>query len=290
MKTCFSRARASKICLYIFSILVYTLVIVGFIQCNKSEEYRFDTSYNKALTQDVLMADLNYRNVFYMIYKLSLDTSLLRKGSGFLDSAWVMQNGGIWVLAFDSTRRVPDGSIRSGQIQLDWTAPLTDTGSVANVRLHKYRVNGKNISGSLKIYQLSINVLKFKMDIDSGIIRMKGQVRYNGSFILRRSSGASTQYTWGDDIFRILGNAEGRGAENDRFRYSTTDTLTWRFPCRYLSGGGGLIEMPDFEINRIEIEYAKVNECSGAVSVTYQSKPANGAIRKIKTETLSINF
>lgn len=275
--------------------LVITVgLIFLFTACNKSEEYRFDTSYNKATTLDALMAEHNFRSVFMLAYKLSLDTALLRQGGGFLDSAWVSGSGKHWLMVFDSGRRVPDGSIRSGKIKLEWLAPLTDSGALAIIRFDKYRVNGKDIEGKIKISQLDYPSLKFSLEIDSGRITLhypsKGLVSYQGSFFLRRYEGASTFYDWWDDKYKIYGQASGRGAESDRFRFSTSDSLHWSFICRFLSGGMGLLEMPDFEINQTEIEYPLVNECSGALKATFKVKPANGAIRKISTQNLSIIF
>jgi len=272
----------------IISVGLFSLLMA----CNKSEEYRFDTSYNKVVTLEALMSEHNYRSVFMLLYKLSIDTALLRQGSGFLDSARVTGNGKNWVLVFDSLRRVPDGSVRSGQIKVEWTGPLTDSGAMAVVKFGNYKVNGKKVDGTIKIRQLSYPSLKYNVSIDSGNIAVsnpfKGLVRYQGSFFLRRYTGASTPYNWGDDVFKIYGQASGRGSESDRFTFSTTDSLHWRFSCRYLSGGNGLIEMPDFEINQTAIEYPLANECSGALRATYKIKPANGAVRKLSTESLSI--
>ncbi len=262
------------------------------LACNKSEDYRFDTSYNRGTALDALMAEHNFRSVFMLAYKLSLDTSLLRQVGGFLDSAWVSGSGTHWVMVFDSGRVVPDGSRRSGKIQLEWLAPLTDSGAVAIIKFDKYRVNGKDIDGKIKISQIAYPSLKYQMQIDSVRITIHyprlSQVRYQGSFFLRRYEGASTPYNWGDDVFKLYGQASGRGSESDRFTFTTTDSLHWHFNCRYLSGGNGLIEMPDFEINQTAIEYPLVKECSSVLRATYKIKSANGAVRKVSSENLSI--
>lgn len=281
---------ALKISLVLISAVLFLLMN----SCGKNEEFRFDTSYNKATSLNFLLAEHNYRSIFLLLYKLSLDTALLNKGSGFIDSAFVTGNDNNWILTFDENLKVPDGSIRSGQIVVEWTAPLADSGAVANVSFKNYIVNQKSITGKLIIKQLAYPALKYRVEIDSGIITENNPeesvVRYQGSFFLRRYAGASTTYNWGDDIFKIYSQAQGRGVESDRFIFSTIDSLHWRFNCRYLSGGVGLLEMLDFEINQVEMEYPQLNECSGVLKVTYKIKPANGAIRKVSSNNLTIYF
>ncbi|MDK2908947.1 MAG: hypothetical protein PWR20_514 [Bacteroidales bacterium] len=281
---------AVKISLVLISIGLFLLLN----SCGKNEEFRFDTSYNKATSLDFLMAEHNYRSIFLLLYKLSMDTATLNKGSGFIDSAYVTGKGNNWVFTFDENKKVPDGSTRSGQIVVEWTAPLVDSGAVANVSFKNYTVNQKDITGSLIIRQLAYRALKYKVEIDSGVITKNSPeisvVRYEGSFFLRRYAGASTTYNWGDDIFKIYSQAQGRGSESDRFSFSSVDSLQWRLSCRFLSGGLGLLEMPDFEINQIEMEYPQLNECSGVLKVTYKIKPANGAIRKVLSQNLAIYF
>lgn len=273
---------------------LWTAIVLAGISCNKSEEYRFDTSYNKATTLEFLMAEHVYRDVFRQVYRLSCDTALLNQGTGIADSALISGVGEDWVIDYGAGKKTPDGSMRAGKILIRWNAPLIDSGAQAQVTFQNYTINGKEVSGILKIRQLRYKSLKFSVNIDTAQIALndtyKRKVQYTGSYEMRRSSGANTPLKWWDDVFRVYGQASGRGADFDRFTYSTTDTLTLRFPCRYLSGGLGLLEMPDFEINQIEMEYPLVSECSGAIRVTYKSKQANGATRKISTGVLTVSF
>lgn len=269
------------------------LLITG-VSCNKSEEYRFDTSYNKATTLEFLMADHVFRDIFRQVYRLSCDTALLNKGTGMMDSAHISGSDGVWVIDYGVGKKSPDGSLRAGKILIDWNVPLIDSGALAQVTFQGYMINGKKISGKFSINQLRYKTLKYTATIDTAQILLNDtynrKVQYAASYELRRSAGAKTPLTWWDDVFRIYGQAEGRGADHDRFFYSTTDTLTLRFPCRYLSGGMALLEMPDFEINQIEMEYPLVSECSGAIKATYKSKQANGATRKISSGVLTVSF
>lgn len=273
---------------------LWTAIALGGITCNKPEEYRFDTSYNKATTLEFLMAEHVYRDVFRQVYRLSCDTALLNHGTGIVDSALISGVGEDWVIDYGAGKKTPDGTLRAGKILIRWNVPLVDSGAQAQVTFQNYTINGKEIFGKLKINQLRYKSLKFAVNVDTAHIALNDKyqrkVQYSGSYELRRSAGANTPLAWWDDVFRVYGQASGRGADFDRFTYSTTDTLTLRFPCRYLSGGLALLEMPDFEINQIEMEYPLVSECSGAVRVTYKSKQANGATRKISTGVLTVSF
>ncbi|NLH52907.1 MAG: hypothetical protein GX459_08695 [Bacteroidales bacterium] len=269
------------------------LALIG-ISCNKSEEYRFDTSFNKATTIDFLMAEHISRDVFRQVYSISYDTTLLNQGSGIVDSALITKVGEEWVIDYGVGKKTPDGTQRAGKILIHWNAPLIDSGAQAQVSFQGYMINGKEISGKIKIKQLQFKTLKFSLNIDTVQIALNDtyhrKVQYTGSYSLKRSAGANTPLTWWDDVFRIYGQASGRGADYDRFVYSTIDTLSLRFPCRYLSEGRALLEMPDFEINQMEMEYPLLSECSGAIRVTYKSKQSNGATRKIGTSVLTVSF
>jgi len=270
---------------------ILLILIAG--ACTKTEEYRFDISYNKTTTQEFLMADAIFTDFFRMAHKASIDTQLIRTGQGLVDSAVVYLAGDTYVFDYGISKRCPDGSRRSGSFRIYWTAPLTDTGSYILIEPDSLKINEKNIYGEVEIQRNnSTSKPEITFRTKNGMIALNDiynrHITYTSHYFLEFKKGFSTPHHPTDDVFRYYGTASGTSSEFDRYQYKIKDTLTLRYICRYPRGGSAELIMPDFEINTAELNYLKESECSSIVNVEFWGILPNGA--KKKSEKLNLNI
>lgn len=276
-----------------FLLVAGITVIV--IACTKTEEYRFDVSYNRNTTQEFLMADAIFADFFRMAHKASVDTQLLRTGQGMIDSAVVYVAGDSYVFDYGLSKRCPDGSRRSGSFRMYWTAPLTDTGSYILIEPDSLKINEKNIFGEVEISRNNSTTKPLiTLQTKNGWIALNDiydrHITYASQYFFEFKKGFSTPLYLTDDVFRYYGTASGTSSAFDRYQYRVIDTLILRYICRYPRGGTAELIMPDFEINTAELNYLKDNECSSVVSAEFWGILPNGAKKKSEKVNLNISY
>lgn len=274
-------------------IIPIALSLLFITSCKDKEEYRFDTSYNKETIRDFLSADAIYLNLFRHAYQLSFDTSILKSGEGIIDSAFIKKQGEEWLFTYKDEQACPDGSKRSGQFKIHWDAPLSDSNAQLTIFPQGLYINNKKIGGLITITRSTQFQAVFRMKVDTASISFdlpgyseKKKIQYTGAYTYRWEKGSSTPYNIFDDVLLLTGTASGRGKEFDRFFFTTLDTLTYSFTCRYPRGGKASLQMPDLEINQIDLDYQKANECSALVVATLWGLLPNGS----KTQNEKVNF
>jgi len=275
-------------------LILIAMAILCLTACKDKEEYRFDTSYNKQAISDFLTADAIYRDLFRQAYQLSFDTSILKKGEGIIDSAIVKKQGEEWIFTYDKEQNCPDGSKRSGQFRIHWNAPLSDSNAQLTIFPQGLTINEKRIGGQINITRISKPKVFYRVKVDTGSIvagySKKQRIQYSSNYKYYWQKGSQTPYDIYDDVLYMYGIASGRGREFDRFIYVTLDTLTYRFICHYPRGGKALFQMPDFEINQMDLDYQKANECSAVVKATLWGLLPNGSKTKDEVVYFTISY
>lgn len=278
------------------ALILTVFALLTVYSCSDKEDYRFDTTYNKNTTQEFLNSDALFVDFFRLAYKASMDTSLLNNANSLIDSARVtMADSAHVVFSYGNSMKCPDGTVRSGQILLEWNSPLTDSAARITMQPQNLIINGKTITGNIVIRRTLLGYRPaFTYQISEGIIALNDtfqkQIHYACNYLFEFRKGSETPYTLLDDVFKISGNAQGKGTQYDRFTYQTTDTLTLKMTCRYLRGGKAEMVMPDFEINTADIDYLKAEECSAIVNVEFWGVTPNGAKKRSESTKLTISI
>jgi hypothetical protein len=136
-----------------------------------------------------------------------------------------------------------DGHLRSGKINIEYTARLIYPGAVATTSFDGFYIDSVHVEGTHKITNTSNGTTNRQFTIE---VRDAKLTRPNGDYTKWKSDKVITQIEglmtadFHDDVFSVTGSAEGQVKKGNLlvgWSSSITEALIKRFTCRWIVKG-----------------------------------------------------
>ena len=127
------------------------------------------------------------------------------------------------------------GHLKRGEIIIIYNKFLYDMNSIISTTFSDFYINNNLLQGSMTSENSGINQqgnLEFNLEINNMSLNTEnGIINLNGAFTKELVSGSSSQYQYLDNIYHVLGSAEGNSVNNNNFIINITDTLKYNLSC-----------------------------------------------------------
>ena len=127
------------------------------------------------------------------------------------------------------------GSLKKGQIIIIYNYFIYNINSIVSTTFSDFYINNNLLQGSMTSENSGINQqgnLEFNLEINNMSLNTEnGIINLNGAFTKELVSGSSSQYQYLDNIYHVLGSAEGNSVNNNNFIINITDTLKYNLSC-----------------------------------------------------------
>ena len=127
------------------------------------------------------------------------------------------------------------GHLKRGEIIIIYNKFLYDINSIISTTFSDFYINNNLLQGSMTSENSGINQqgnLEFNLEINNMSLNTEnGIINLNGAFTKELVSGSSSQYQYLDNIYHVLGSAEGNSVNNNNFIINITDTLKYNLSC-----------------------------------------------------------
>ena len=127
------------------------------------------------------------------------------------------------------------GHLKRGEIIIIYNKFLYDMNSIISTTFSDFYINNNLLQGSMTSENSGINQqgnLEFNLEINNMSLNTEnGIINLNGAFTKELVSGSSSQYQYLDNIYHVLGSAEGNSVNNNNFIINITETLKYNLSC-----------------------------------------------------------
>ena len=127
------------------------------------------------------------------------------------------------------------GHLKRGEIIIIYNKFLYDINSIISTTFSDFYINNNLLQGSMTSENSGVNQegnLEFNLEINNMSLNTEnGIINLNGTFTKELVSGSSSQYQYLDNIYHVLGSAEGNSVNNNNFSINITDTLKYNLSC-----------------------------------------------------------
>jgi hypothetical protein len=145
------------------------------------------------------------------------------------------------------------GHTRSGMAKITITGWMRRPGSMKTVELFDYYINGIKVEGTKTVSNDGFNNngnLTFTAVLEGGKLTIPTED--GGSIIVTKEFTRYKEWVEGmktknfyDDVFYILGSAEGSNYKQQQYRRTITYRLEWAASCKFMKSGTVVIEHGD---------------------------------------------
>ncbi len=162
-----------------------------------------------------------------------------------------------------------DGKYRRGIIQISFTGPYKDSGTVITHTFSNYFVNDHQVMGTKTITNNGLDTngfLSYTVVVNGSIVKPNnaGTITWNSTRTRTWIAGMNTP-NWLDDVYLITGSATGTSAANISYSMVITTPLQKNIGCKHFVSG--VMEItPAGKPTRI-IDYGNGN-CDNIITIT----------------------
>ena len=165
------------------------------------------------------------------------------------------------------------GHLKRGEIIIIYNKFIYDMNSTISCTFSDFHINNNLLQGSMLSENTGLNQngnLEFNLEINGLSLNTEnGIINLNGTYTKELVSGFSSQYQYLDNIYKVLGSAEGNSVNNNDFSINITDTLKYKLSCFESSSciiSKGQISISPSLYNERILDYGEDN-CDCEVSV-----------------------
>jgi len=253
----------------------------------KKENKETDYNPNLVAAQCHVRANQVYADIFSMMHKAFLDTTLIRHGHAIIDTADVtfdtLPTLRIHVGYGDFFRMCPDGRVRRGGYIAGLSKWPGDSGCIANIRFLDHYVQDMKVEGHQAIAflgMISPGIPGYQYTVDSARITLLNDTTPTGSFSWKcffenyQTEGKGTMIT-ADDIFVQEGNSSGVDLNGKAFSTATLTghELVYDFNCPWFYSGMESFQTPGLEISEGQVDYGYESGCNRRVYFFFNGNP-----------------
>lgn len=264
-------------------VLLFTLL--SLISC---KEGTIETNYGPSLdvANSHALAENAYSRVFNIFYRVVSDSVLIISGQRNINGAvcYYTEDPQItYTIDYDTSfNNCPDRILRKGRIIASMESSFRQEGTEAILSFHNYSF----IENEGDTIRLDGNNSITYLGLEGGVFRTYEHIVYSGTLSVNDSLGADsmrweatrqiahiagmdTPTNFNDDVFSLLGNANGSAREGAVFASYIIDTLFNYFDCRWIRQGSIELETPGLDIKNGYIYYIGEDECQSQIIYTF---------------------
>ncbi len=273
-------------------IAFYCAVAFVFFSCTDEDTGVTDVDINQYAAESYLLSQAVYDDFFRVTAQVINNRSLNQQGTAIIDSAIVSRtNEGLTVDYGPEFQKGMDGRKRRGKYKMSfYGGSFTQVGGGVQIQLSDFYIAGnKRVYGTINILCDSIpqaNLLAYSFQVSNGLIvyqmDYEYEIGYSTDYTVLWKNLISTPDMLEDDTLFLIGKAEGRSYQFDRYFIDVLDTLIKPFACRWIDVGEVFMNMPDLDIDEVYLNYGDRNDttshCNNRVSFNAVGVNASGEV------------
>jgi hypothetical protein len=249
------------------SLLALLFLLGCFSSCKKNTTVDLNPNVNCA--NDVILSVSTFSNLFNLLIKSRLDSTISSTGTGMVDGVPVSYNLALkeYTLFFNGSV-FPDSVIRSGVIRMKATDDVLQAGSVITLTFQSYYEDYAPVEAIDTIVNMGINTdgkLEFYNHVTLASI---GQYVYGGTIRvgLHQYFIADGLLTPGRDItFYLKGTMSGMSSKGYAFSATIRDSLEDALSCPWIRSGIIDVYVPDSQVTQGYIDFVASDGCSDII-------------------------
>ncbi len=252
------------ICLTLF-------IAISYSSCRKNDR---DTDKETNSARDNSLAENAFAGVFKSIGEFTDSTSLLRVASCAtftVDSVGTTSWPKTLTINFGATNCLgADGNLRRGKIIASFTGRYRDSLTVITISLvgyyhnnnlvqvgtHTITNNGRNTAGNLS-YTIYVQ--------NASIVTSNGTISWSSNRTREWIAGESTISNPMDDVYSILGSANGTGVNGNGFNVTIYNPLIVAMNCQYIQQGA--LAVSPFHLSTRYVDFGS-GTCDNTATIT----------------------
>jgi len=127
------------------------------------------------------------------------------------------------------------GHIKRGEINIIYNQFLYNSGAIINTTFTDFYINNNLVQGTITLENNGFNEnsnLEFKLSVNNLSLNTEnGIINLTGEYSKELKNGYSTQYDYIDNLYHVIGSAEGNSVNNNSFSVVITDPLKYDLSC-----------------------------------------------------------
>lgn len=177
---------------------------------------------------------------------------------------------------FGAAGCMDNGHLKQGQIQAYFTGLYTDSTTVVTVTFINYMVDSNLVSGTITLTNMGQLAVGggdvMNMVVSSGRIDVPDPLHptwmeWSNDYNIEWTGGAATAGDPTDDVFSIMGTANGRGQKGNTYTTDVMTALSYDYNCDYVMTGE--IELQPANLRTRTVNYG--SGCNANASVTIKN-------------------
>jgi hypothetical protein len=215
--------------------LALSILAVLLYACKDEDVIETPILTSTQATQDHIFAEQTFDDVGRIV-----EEGFIASGNSKLCATYNVansdtSNADTLTIDFGPTNCLHLGKLRKGIIIITYTGKYRDSLSVITTTFDNYYVNNNLIQGERIVTNKGRNSngnMWFEIDVNNAsIVTNYGTINWESNRVREWVAGRDTYFDASDDIYKITGNANGTGVNNNSFSMEITDSLTVDLGC-----------------------------------------------------------
>ena len=190
---------------------------------------------NLQASQDYLLIEKTIVNIEREIEHAFISTQTTKDLPNYISLNNDTSNQDTLIINFGDENFLHLGHIKRGEINIIYNQFLYNSGAIINTTFTDFYINNNLVQGAINLENNGFNEdsnLEFKLSINNLSLNTEnGIINLTGEYIKELKNGYSTQYQYLDNLYNVIGSAEGNSVNNNSFSVVITDPLKYDLSC-----------------------------------------------------------
>ena len=217
--------------------LICCLTIITLIAFSCKDENLMDNLDQKNLQacHDYLLFEKTIIDIEREIEHAFIATQTTKDWPNYISINSDTSNQDTLIIDFGENNFLHLGHLKKGQIIIIYNYFIYNINSIVSTTFSDFYINNNLVQGSMNSenygpnqkgnIEFNLNINNMSLNTENGIINL------NGSYIKELINGSESQYQYLDNIYHVVGNANGVSVNNNPFSINITDTLRYNLSC-----------------------------------------------------------
>ncbi|MCK4288629.1 MAG: hypothetical protein KAW86_05460 [Bacteroidales bacterium] len=260
-----------------FLITIFSMILLS-SSCKKENESK-DYSANSNAAKDYVLAEDIFKDIFKMVFRAGYDTVLHNEGYLKINEAnvyyYTAPSLNIGITYGDWNILCPDGKSRRGKYYVFLDTVFSAAGSNATITFEKFYVNNTNVQASITMTNDSLNAdnkNSYSILINNAVLLLTDSVstvKWQSDKTFIWTEGDETPQDFEDDVFSIIGEANGTSSENNAFEGNIIVPLKDTTSCSWFESGKLNFYTPGLETKNGVIDFIPTDSCGNRVEFIF---------------------